>query len=147
MANELELARFKQEWRDIRALPEASRWQLERDKSVPLGLFAVMHPASKPTELFQARIRWTNYFGPPSLKFINITSGADTDPAAWPRCYGFRPGALDTCLPWTAEGHALHREWQGSATHSFPEVELPMQYVLLRIQHSLDGSYEGRGPT
>lgn len=147
MATELELALFEQELRDVQALPVASRWQLERDKSVPLGLFAVMHPISKPTELFKARIRWlSDYFGPPSVKFINMETGSDTDPKAWPRCYGFRPSSLDSCLPWTAEGHGLHHEWKASASHCFPKVELPMRFILLMIQHTLDNSYEGRGP-
>lgn len=146
MATELELALFAEELRDVRTLPEASRWQLERDVSVPLGLFAVMHPAREPTELFKARIQWIDYFGPFSLKFMNMETGADSDPRAWPRCYGFRPSALDSCLPWTAEGHRLHPEWKGSLQHSFPAVERPMQNALLRIQLSLDASYEGRGP-
>lgn len=145
MATEHELALFYEEMRDVQTLPEASRWQLERDTSVPLGLFAVMHPASAPTELFKARIHWSDYFAPFSLKFVNMQTGAE-EPRAWPRCYGFRPSALDTCLPWTAEGHRLHPEWKSSPQHSFPAVERPMQHALLRIQMALDSSYEGRGP-
>lgn len=146
MATDHELDLFQEELRDVRKLPEAKRWQLERDKSVPLGLFAVMHPAKKAADLFKARIRWTDYFGPFSLKFVSMTTGADNDPMAWPRCYGFRPSACDTCLPWTAEGHRLHPEWKSSPLYSFPVVERPLQHALLRIQLSLDGSYEGRGP-
>jgi hypothetical protein len=91
-------------------------------------------------------LRWTNYFGPFSLKFVNITTGADTDPQAWPRCFGFRPGSLDACLPWTAEGHSLHPEWKNSSTQCFPTVDAPMQHALLRVQTSLDTSFQGRGP-
>ena len=64
MATEFELALFEEELQSAQNLPEAIRWQLERDKSVPLGLFASMHPISKPTEIYKARIRWTDYFNP-----------------------------------------------------------------------------------
>lgn len=146
MATELELALFAEELLEVRQLPEANRWELERDHQVPLGLFADMHPASKPADTYRARLRWTDYFGPFSLKFINIQTGADNDPQAWPRCFGFRPGSLDACLPWTAEGQALHPEWKTSTTQSFPSVDAPMQHALLRVQRSLDMTFQGRGP-
>lgn len=145
MATELEQTLFEEELQTVHDLPEASRWQLERDNTVPLGLFAVMHPISKPAELYKARIRWADYFGPFSLKFIRMETGAETDPMAWPRCFGFRPGSLDACLPWTAEGHALHPDWKSSAANAFPRVELPLQHALLQLQRALDSSYEGRG--
>lgn len=145
MATELELALFECELQAVRSLPEASRWQLERDESVPLGLFATMHPISNLAELYKARIRWTDYFGPFSLKFINLINGVDDDPTAWPIFFGSRPSALLACLPITVEGHALHPDWKNSATQSFPIVEVPMQHALLRLQLLLDNSYEGRG--
>ncbi len=145
MATELEQTLFEDELQTVRCLPEASRWTLERDKSVPLGLFATMHPIGKPTDLYKARIHWTEYFGAFSLKFIDLNSGVDTEPTAWPKCLGFRPSSLDACLPWTAEGHGLHPEWKNSVSHGFPRVELPLQHALLRLQHSLDNSYDGRG--
>ena len=146
MATELELALFAEEFVFVRRLPEAPRWQLERDDDVPLGLFAVMHPISHPSELYRARLRWKDYFGPFSLKFLNMKTGEDTDPQAWPRCFGFRPSSLDACLPWTAEGHGHHPEWRNSPTQCFPAVDAPMQHALLRVQLSLDNSYQGRGP-
>lgn len=146
MATELELALFEEELETVRRLPEATRWKLERDAACPLGLFAEMHAQSKPTELYKAHLRWTDYFGPFSLKFVNLTTGSETDPAAWPRCFGFRPASLDACLPWTAEGHALHPDWKNSLSNRFPKVDAPMQFALLQIQHSLDHAYEGRGP-
>lgn len=145
MATELEQALFEEELQEVRSLQEAIRWQIERDEAVPLGLFATMHPITKPTELYKARIRWTDYFGPFSLKFVSMATGADSDPTAWPRCFGFRPTSFDACLPWTAEGHALHPEWKNSVTQGFPKVEVPMQHALLRLQLTMDNSYEGRG--
>ena len=145
MATDFEQALFDEEFLEVRNLPEASRWKLERDASVPLGIFVVMHPKSKPTELYRARLRWNNYFAPPSLKFVDLESEADNNPSYWPHCFGFRPGSIDACLPWTAEGHGLHPEWAKSANQSFPKIEKPMQYALLNLQHTLDNSYSGRG--
>lgn len=145
MATELELALFEEELQTVRELPEANRWQLERDDSVPLGLFAEMRPRGYPDDLYKARIRWTDYFGPLSLKFIDIETGADDVPAAWPKCFGFRPSSFDACLSWTAEGHLLHPEWKNSAARRFPKVDAPMQHALLCVQYSLDNSYTGRG--
>lgn len=105
-----------------------------------------MHPLGKPEELFKARLRWDDLMKAPSLKFIDMTTGADTNPAAWPKCFGFRPGSLDACLPWTAEGHRLHPEWSNSAVNAFPKVEAPVQYALLHLQSSLDNTFQGRGP-
>lgn len=146
MPTELELALFEEELETVRRLPDANRWKLERDVTCPLGLLAEMHPRSAPTELYRARIRWNDYFGPFSLKFINLTTGVDTDPTAWPCCFGFRPASLDSCLPWTAEGHAHHPEWKNSASNRFPAVDVPMQFALLQIQFALDNTYAGRGP-
>lgn len=145
MATDFELALFEEELREVRCLPEASRWELERDESVPLGLFTVMHPKSKPAELYRARLRWKTLFGAFSLKYVHFQTSADNDPTAWPKCFGFRPGSLDACLPWTAEGHGLHPEWEGTVTGSFPKVERPIHFAVLQLQLSLDNSYEGRG--
>lgn len=145
MATELELALFEEELQMVRSLPEADRWQLERDNSVPLGLFAIMHPISKPTEYYKARFRWTDYFGPFSLKYINLENGTENDPTAWPNFFGSRPASLVTCLPITIEGQALHPEWKNSVANSFPKVDLPMRFALLQIQFLLDSSYTGRG--
>lgn len=145
MATQLERALFEEEFVAVQQLPEAGRWELQRDPEVALGLFAIMHPKKQPAERFKARVRWTDYFGPFSLKFVHLKTGAASDRTAWPQCLGFRPGSQDACLPWTVEGHALHPEWRNSARQSFPVVQAPMQHALLRIQHALDSSYAGRG--
>ena len=144
MATDFELALFAQQLEEVLALPDAGRWNLERDTSVPLGVFAVMHPLSNPMEFFKARLRWDDFFKPVSLKFIDIPTSTDNSPGAWPRCFGFRPGSLDACLPWTKEGHQLHPEWAQSA--AYPTVDAPLQFALLHVQSLLDNSYQGRGP-
>ncbi|HOX68980.1 hypothetical protein [Piscinibacter sp.] len=146
MATDFELALFAQQLEEVLELPEARRWSLERDESVPLQIFVVMHSVSDPKEFYKARLRWRDLMKPPSLKFIDMTSDADNNPAAWPKCFGFRPGSLDACLPWTEEGHGLHPEWANSAANAFPKVAAPVQFALLHLQSSLDNSYQGRGP-
>lgn len=146
MATDTDLLLFQQELETIRSLPEASRWTLERDDAVPLGLFAVMNPISHPDHLYRARFRWTSLHRAFSLKFIDMNSGSESNPAAWPRCAGFRPGSLDACIPITAEGQQLHSEWVGHPTTRFPETDAPLQFALLSIQTLMDNSYQGRGP-
>ncbi len=145
MATDLELLLFEEQFRGLGHLPEAARWRLERDSSVPLGLYALMCPISHPTDLYKARLRWTDLFAPSSLKFVHLQTGVDNDPTAWPQCSGFRPGSLAAGVPWSAEGHALQAEWKNSPAHAFPKVEAPLQYALLRVHHALDSSYQGRG--
>lgn len=144
MATDFELALFERQLEEVRALPEAGRWNLERDASVPLGVTAVMHPRLAPSELFKARLRWTDLLKPPSLTFLDLSTGADNCATAWPQCFGFRPSSLDACLPWTAEGHSLHPEW--TASGMYPQVDAPVQFALLSVQLALDNSYQGRGP-
>ena len=145
MASALELELFDEEFEAVQRLDEAQRWKLVRDTEVPLGVYVLVHPIVAPEDCYKARIRWTNYFGPFSLKFVNLKDGRDDDPTAWPCCYGFRPSSRDVCLPLTAEGHQLHPEWSRSKANAFPSVELPMQHALLWLQHCLDTSYTGRG--
>lgn len=146
MATDFELAVFERQLQEALELPEAKRWKLERDDSVPLGLFVTMYPRSNPDEFFKARLRWSDLYGPPSLKFIDISTGGDANPKAWPKCYGFRPDSLDACVPWTEEGHKLHPEWQRSSANAFPKTDAPIQFALLNLQSSLDQTYQGRGP-
>ncbi|MGC0044133.1 hypothetical protein [Ralstonia pseudosolanacearum] len=145
MASDFELNIFEQDLVEVRALPEASRWELERDGTVPLGLTVQMYSVKDPSELYLARIRWADYFKPPSLKFLHRQTGADNDPTAWPQCRGFRPSSVDACISWTAEGHGLHPEWANSARAAYMAPEAPMQFALLTLQHELDTTYSGRG--
>ncbi|MEY5097312.1 MAG: hypothetical protein RJA36_31 [Pseudomonadota bacterium] len=73
MATDFEHALFAQQLEEVLALPEAKRWILERDESVPLQVLVVMHPLSNPKELFKARLRWRDLMKAPSLKFIGST--------------------------------------------------------------------------
>jgi hypothetical protein len=141
---DFELICFEDEMVKVRGLPEAGRWKLGRDESVPLGLTVELHSIKAPTDLYLARFRWANYFQAPSLKFLHRQSGADNDPSAWPLCTGFRPTSLDACVAWTMEGHAVHPDWAGSPRAAFVPPEAPMQSALLNLQHVLDTTYTGR---
>ena len=144
MASDFDLQLFEQQLVEVRQLEDASRWQLERETEFPLGLLAVMYSAKDPSQLYKARFRWTDLFGPFSLKFIDIETGGDTNPRAWPRCTGFAPQSLFACIPLTVEGHFHHPEWVRSAATRFPATNVPLQFALLSVQHILDSSYEGR---
>lgn len=144
MATDFDLRLFEQQLVEVRKLEDASRWQLEREDDVPLGLLAVMHSASDPTQLYKARFRWTDLFGPFSLKFIDMETGGETNPRAWPKCREFAPQAFFACIPLTVEGHSHHPEWVRSAATRFPATDVPLQFALLSVQHILDSSYESR---
>ncbi|TBR36062.1 MULTISPECIES: hypothetical protein [Dyella] len=145
MASSFELSLFEQELIEVKALPEAARWTLERDDTVPLGLRALMHPAKHPSDRYMAQLHWGGLFNPASLKFLNLETRADNDPTAWPQCYGFRPANLDACVSWTQEGHRLHPEWAQSGRAAFRQPERPVRFALLQLQHELDTTYVGRG--
>lgn len=145
MASDFERDLFEQELIRVRGLPEASRWRIERDSEVPLGLIVEVAPASAPDDKYLARLRWSDYFGPPSLTFLSLSSRAESDPTAWPQCRGFRPASLDACVSWTAEGHRLHPDWSSNPRTAFEQREAPVQFALLMLQHELDTSYAGRG--
>lgn len=145
MASDFEQDLFEQELEKVRGLKEAARWRIERDIQVPLCLTVEMSPAGAPDEKYLARFRWADYFGPPSLKFLNRETRADTDCTAWPQCRGFRPTSLDACVSWTAEGHKLHPDWGSNPRTAFQPKEAPVQFALLTLQHELDTSYTGRG--
>lgn len=145
MATEFDLMLFEQHLAEALELPVAARWSLELDTSVPLGLFATLHPRTAPQEFYKARIRWKDYSTPFSLKFINMEIGSDTDARAWPNFEGSRPQAFLACTTFTEEGQGLHPEWEQSAFNRYHPPEQPLIFALLTLQHLLDNTYQGRG--
>ena len=144
MATDLDEVLFTQHLAEIFELPECTRWHLERDESVPLGVTVVLHSSKAPDDLYKALISWTDYFRPFSLKFLNMATGSDTDPTAWPVFFGSRPQAFVCCVPYTAEGHVLHLDWATLPQGRFEPPEMPLQFALLTLQRELDSTYEGR---
>lgn len=146
MATEFDLMLFEQHLQAALESPAAKRWNLERDPSVPLGVSCVMHPRTAPTELFKARLRWTDYSNPPSVKFLSMDTGSETDVKAWPLIEGGRASPpFFLCAPWTQEGNFHHPEWATSqaARHQAPED--PLEFALTQLQHLFDNTYQGRG--
>lgn len=145
MATSLELELFEEQFGQVAKLSVALRWKVERDTTVPLGLFVTMHPATHPDHRYLARIRWnSDLYGPFSLQFIDPETGADNQPTAWPLCAGFSPTALAACIPITEEGHRLHPEWRGQAATKFPETDTPVTFALEHLQSIMDTTYQGR---
>lgn len=144
MATQFDLKEFEVHLQVALALPAAKRWSLERDTSVPLGVFCVLQPRTAPQESFKARLRWDDYSKPHSLKFVNMENGSDTDPRAWPNFEGSRPDSFLVCAPYTSEGHALHPEWAASPAHRYLTPDEPLVAALLTLQHVLDNTYAGR---
>jgi hypothetical protein len=144
MATEYDLMLFDQHFQAALALPAAQRWSLERDQSVPLGIFCRMHPRTAPAEQYKVRLRWTDYSMPFSLKFINTENGSETDQHAWPNFEGSRPANFFVCAPYTSEGNGYHPEWALSPTNRYKRPDEPLVFALIQIQHLLDNTYQGR---
>jgi hypothetical protein len=101
-------------------------------------------PASDPDETYFARLAWSEYpSAPPSVKFAKSIGGALDDPRAWPVVPGFRAQSFDICMPFTAEGFALHPEWAGTS-EAWRSTGNPFLYVTSTLQRFLDIQYSGR---
>lgn len=146
MASEFDLVLFEQHLQEVLALPAAKRWSLERDTTVPLGVFSTMQPRTAPTESYKARLRWSDYSKPPSVKFINMENGSEVDPLAWPNIDVSRPAHFFICAPWTKEGHEYHAEWAGSVAGRYNPPPQPLKFALQMLQHHMDNAYIHRGP-
>lgn len=144
MATEFDQLLFDQHFEAALGLPAAKRWTLERDPTVPLGVFLTVQPRSAAHETYIARLRWSDYSKPVSLKFVDPASKADCLVRAWPKFDGARPESFFVCAPWTKEGHDHHSEWAGSSTGRYVAPEEPLVFALLQVQHLLDNTYQGR---
>ena len=109
------------------------------------GVFwLTLMPASDPKETYFAQVAWREYPGaPPSVKFAKSIGGALDDSRAWPVVPGFRAQSFDICMPFTAEGFALHPEWAGTAER-WRSAGNPFLYVASTLQRLLDTRYSGR---
>ncbi len=134
---------FQADFEAVTGTEEARRWTLER--SHPFGVFAEMSPIAFPDEVYRAHLRWKSYPGSlPSLKFRSLVTESETDPTAWPLLPGFRPTSFDSCVHWTAEGHAIHPEWVNSAHTKHDPSANGIFQALCFLQDGLDFHYQGR---
>lgn len=144
MATEYDLILFEQNFQAALALPEAQQWNIERDEFSPLSVFCTMRPRTAPAEQYKARLRWTDYSMPFSLKFINIENGSEIDQHAWPNFEGSRPSHFFVCAPFTKEGNDHHVEWGLSPATRYKTPDEPLVFALIQLKHLLDNTYQGR---
>jgi hypothetical protein len=143
MSQELSALNLQEDFEKALACEDAARWKLE--KPGPLEIFAGMSPASHPDEVFQGRLLWSVYPDqPPSLKFREPATGRLDLPTAWPQVRGFRPGSLDACVNWCAEGFALHPEWRNDSKLRWDLHGNVLLKVLRILQDELDDHFQGR---
>ena len=103
-----------------------------------------LHPSADPTETYFVRALWFSYPGaPPSVKFSHELRGSLVDPTAWPNIPGYRPTALDICMPFTQEGFSAHAEWRLSAEVWNGDGN-PFLWVAQNLQRDLNNRYSGR---
>lgn len=146
MSVELSELNLDEDFRRVLAMPDAARWGLE--KPARLEVWAMMGPASKPAERFQARLLWREYPGdaPPSLKFRDPATGRLDLASAWPKIRGFRPTSFDACVNYCAEGFALHPEWKNDPRYRWISNGNVLLKILRILQDEFDNHYEERHP-
>lgn len=143
MSDQLSALNLDDDLGEVLALPEASRWVIER--AGPLEIWVMLTAVSYPAEQFQARLAWQSYPDQaPSLKFRDPATGRLDLPTAWPQAPGFRPSSLDACVNWSAEGLALHPEWQNDPNYRWDPRGNTLLKILRLIQETLDDGFQGR---
>ena len=145
MTEEFSVLNLQQDFVEVLATGDASRWKLE--KAGPLEVLVTMSSLKALEEEFQARLLWVIYPDePPSLKFRDPQTGRLDITSAWPRVRGFRPTSFDACVNYTMEGFNLHPAWRTDPSIRWDSRGNSLLKVLRRIQAELDEFYEGRNP-
>jgi hypothetical protein len=103
-----------------------------------------MHPRSAMSEIYVARVKWARYpDAPPSVKFATEVGGRIDVLTAWPVIPGYRPTAFDICMPFTAEGFAVHPDW-AQTKEAWTGTGNPFLWVAETLQRDLNNRYQGR---
>ncbi len=140
---EFSIAAIASDFSKVMATPDAARWELQI--VAPLEVLASMRSVKDSDELYQARLLWTIYpDSAPSLKFRDPDTGRLDLPTAWPMVRGFRPGNLDACVNYCAEGLVTHQEWATDPNYRWDPRGNVLLKVLRILQSELDEYYEGR---
>lgn len=117
---------------------------LFREFDAPYTYWLVVRPKSAPHESYYARVAWNAYPDrPPSVRFHDGIGGGHATNRAWPIVPGYRTGSWDICKPFTAEGFALHAEWN-TGPHAWPTGGNPFLWVAQALQNDLNHNYQGR---
>jgi hypothetical protein len=113
------------------------------DQDDPAIRWVTLHPRATPTETYFVRLRWTSHpHAAPSVLFATAVGGQLGISSAWPQIPGYRP-PNDICMPFTAEGLALHAEW-ASGPDAWTPTPNPYLRVVAQLQDDLDIRYAGR---
>lgn len=143
MSQELSELNLQEDFEKVLLCEDSARWKLE--KKPGLEVWASMYPIEHPEDVFQARLFWVVYpEDAPSLKFRDPTTGRLDLPAAWPVLPGFRPGNLDACVNWCAEGLTLHPEWKTDPRYRWDSRGNGLLKTLRTLQDQLDNNFHGR---
>ena len=117
--------------------------RLFRDADEPAIYWLDLRPASTPDERFYVRLVWTRYpDDPASILFAEAIGGRLGVASAWPSAPGYR-APNDICKPLSAEGYALHPEWQ-TGPDAWPTEGNPFLWLVAQLQYDLDNEYQGR---
>jgi hypothetical protein len=118
--------------------------RLYPDESDSATYWLKLSPMSDPEETYVACVVWATYpRQPPSVKFATEVGGRVDVATAWPIVPGFRPTALDICMPFTEEGFNTHPEWR-SGTEAWKDTGNPFLFVASTLQRLLDTRCAGR---
>jgi hypothetical protein len=113
------------------------------DPTHPATRWVTLQPRSTPTETYVVRLHWSTYpHAAPSVQFAAAVGGPTGVSSAWPQIPGYRP-PNDICMPFTAEGLALHPEWI-SGPEAWTATPNPYLRVVTQLQDDLDHRYGGR---
>jgi hypothetical protein len=117
--------------------------RLARDPDDRAIYWLDLRPRSAPDERFYPRIVWRSYpHAAPSVAFADGIRGMTESIHAWPQIAGYR-APVDICKPFTAEGFALHPEWN-KGPDAWPTDGNPFLWIVETLQYDLDHGYNGR---
>lgn len=117
--------------------------RLFRDEDDPATYWLDMRPRSAPYERYYPKLVWRSYpHAAPSVTFADGIGGATGNTKSWPQITGYRP-PVDICKPFTAEGFALHAEWN-TGPDAWPTDGNPFLWVVETLQYDLDHGYSAR---
>lgn len=110
-----------------------------------LEIWVTLSPEGHEDESFTARLAWEDYPGdwPPSVLFVDPSTGRSDVPTAWPTGPSFRP-PVDICATWTFEGYVTHPEWKGDRSKRLVIGDNAVLQFARILQHELDCNFTGR---
>lgn len=120
--------------------------RLHHEDDDPGAYWLEINPEATNQKPYYVLVKWTRYPAqPPSVKFATAVRGELNVTSAWPQIPGYRPGAFDICMPFTAEGFSVHPEWC-TTSDAWRDTGNPFLWVAEILQRDLKTRCEGRHP-